>query len=64
VSGRFSTPLINAVRYRNEECPEIIQILLQAGANPKVRDAAGKTALDYAKEKGYTTIIQLLEEAQ
>lgn len=64
VSGRFSTPLINAVRYRNEESPEIIQILLQAGANPKVRDAAGKTALDYAKEKAYTTIIQLLEEAQ
>ena len=48
----------------NQKADMIIQILLQAGANPKVRDAAGKTALDYAKEKGYTTIIQLLEEAQ
>lgn len=64
VSGRFSTPLINAVRYRNEECPEIVGLLLEAGANPAVKDAAGKTALDYAEEKGYTATIQLLKQAR
>ena len=63
VNGRHTTPLINAVRYRKDECPEIVELLLQAGSDPRVKDAAGKTALDYAKEKGYTSIIQLLEHA-
>lgn len=61
VSGRLTTPLINAVRYRKEESPEIIQRLLAAGARADTRDAAGKTALDYAREKGHTTTVQLLE---
>ncbi len=61
VSGRLTTPLINAVRYRKAESPEIIRLLLAAGARADVRDAAGKTALDYAREKGHTATVQLLE---
>ena len=64
VSGRCTTPLINTIRYRNEECTEIVRLLLEAGANPAVKDAAGKTALDYAEEKGYTATIQLLKQAK
>ena len=61
VSGRHTTPLMNTVRYRKTESPEIIRLLLAAGARPDVRDAAGKTALDYAREKGHTTTVKLLE---
>ena len=64
VNGRHTTPLINAIRYRKTECAEIIRLLLEAGANPSVKDAAGKTALDYAEEKGYTATIQLLKQAK
>ncbi|MBR5213460.1 MAG: hypothetical protein IKV92_04270 [Akkermansia sp.] len=55
---------MNAIRYRKTECAEIIRLLLEAGANPSVKDAAGKTALDYAEEKGYTATIQLLKQAK
>jgi len=39
------TPLISAVRY-GTQCA--VQILLEAGANPDIRDDDGRTALDYA----------------
>ena len=48
------------------EDPEAINVLLDAGADAKVKDKAGKTALDYAKEnwrfKG-TEAYRRLQEA-
>lgn len=64
VGGRHTTPLINAVRYRKQENAEVIRLLLQAGANPATRDAAGKTAADYARERGFTESAKLLQNAQ
>ena len=62
VNGRHTTPLINACRYRKEESPEIIHLLLRAGADPTIRDAAGKTALDYAQEKGFLQSAEILKQ--
>ena len=39
------TPLMYAVMYDN---PGIVNLLLDAGANPNIRSAEGKTAMDYA----------------
>ncbi|MDP7560231.1 MAG: ankyrin repeat domain-containing protein, partial [Planctomycetota bacterium] len=49
------TPLMHAARYNSN--PEVITVLLKAGANAKAKDGAGKTALDYVKqnEKIYKT---------
>lgn len=41
---------------------QIVQELLAHNANKELRDNSGKTALDYAKEKGYTEMIKMLEE--
>ena len=41
------TPLIYAVKGDNEE---LVTLLLKAGADVTVKDATGKTALDYADE--------------
>jgi ankyrin repeat protein len=55
-----STPLIHAVKCNNVAG---IQVLLQSGANPKLYDGYGKSALSYAREKGYSEIIAVLERA-
>ncbi len=63
VDGRNTTPLINAIRYRKDESADLIRLLLESGADPTVKDAAGKTALDYAKEKGFSASATLIEQA-
>ena len=63
VNGRYTTPLINSIRFRKEENAEVVRLLLEAGANPATKDAAGKTALDYAKEKGFSDSATLIEQA-
>jgi ankyrin repeat protein len=55
-----TTPLIHAVRVQNIEG---VRLLLQAGANPKLYDAHGKSALSYARENRYDDIIEMLEQA-
>ena len=41
----------------------IVQQLLEAGADKEAKDDGGRTALDYAREKGHTsTIANLLEQ--
>lgn len=57
------TALIEAVALTDgsELYQEIVQELLKYKANKELRDNRGKTALDYAKEKGYTEMVQLLE---
>ena len=42
------TPLMAAADYNPN--PEVITMLLQAGANGKEKDRSGKTALDYAND--------------
>ncbi len=44
---RREPPLIRAVREGRED---VVRLLLQAGADKQLRDAAGKTAVDYASE--------------
>lgn len=58
------TALIEAVALTDgsEVYQQIVQELVTFNANKELRDNSNKTALDYAKEKGYTTMIKILEE--
>ena len=58
------TALIEAVALTDGSAlyQEIVQELLNYNANKELRDNRGKTALDYAKEKGYTEMVKLLED--
>ena len=38
----------------------IVQVLLDAGANPKLQDADGQTALHKAKQQGHDEVAHLL----
>ena len=57
-----ATPLMIAARKAN---PEIIKILIDAGADTSLKSADNKTALDIAKEKnGNPEVIEILEHHQ
>lgn len=58
------TALIEAVALTDGSMlyQQIVQELLAHNANKELRDNSGKTALDYAKENGYSKMIELLEE--
>lgn len=58
------TALIEAVALTDgsEVYQQIVQELVSYSANKELRDNSNKTALDYAKEKGYTTMIKILEK--
>lgn len=58
------TALIEVVALRDgsEVYQQIVQELLVYNANKELRDDSGRTALDYAKEKGNTNMIKMLEE--
>ena len=57
ISYTGKTPLIYAVSYN---LAEMTEYLLSKGADKSIKDTDGKTALDYANEKGYMEIIKLL----
>lgn len=40
---------------------EIVQLLLEAGANPNIADREGVTPLGHAKRRGFTQMVRLLE---
>ena len=60
----MNTPLMDAAE--NNPNPEVIILLLKAGADAKAKDKHGKTAFDYANDnqklKG-TAALKQLEEA-
>jgi ankyrin repeat protein len=58
---RGNTALIVAAQYNQIE---IAQLLLDRGASRSIADDSGKTAYDYAVEKGYEEIAQLLRPEQ
>lgn len=45
------------------EHQQIVQILLDAGADPAIADRDGTTALQHARSSGYTEIVRILEAA-
>ncbi len=55
------TALIQAVR---EKRPSMVTALLECGANTKIADSHGKTALDYAKEDPESRIPDILTKTQ
>ncbi|MEK5330633.1 ankyrin repeat domain-containing protein [Lysinibacillus sp. FSL W8-0992] len=58
------TALIEAVALTDGSVvyQQIVQELLAYNANKELRDNSGKTALDYAKEMGYSKMIEMLED--
>jgi ankyrin repeat protein len=56
-NDRGKTPLMWAISGESVEC---VEYLLSAGANVQKKDIDGKTAYDYALEKGNQEIIDLL----
>ena len=44
--------------------PDIVRLLLDAGAHPNSRGIEGTTALNDARERGYDKIVALIEAAQ
>jgi hypothetical protein len=41
---------------------EIVKILLDAGADPTVKDTGGRTAIDYAEDQKHDDIVQLIKQ--
>jgi len=52
-----STPVVICAYYAQDE---LLATLLKAGADPSIPNAAGKRALDYAREFGYESTVALL----
>ena len=54
------TPLImNATQ--KDDCAEVCELLVDGGADIHAKDAAGKSALDWAKETKAPNICKILE---
>ncbi len=54
------TPLINASRM---DCKDVVEVLLNNGADVNVKNSDGRTALVLAKLYGYTDIVEMLKQA-
>ena len=52
------TALIFATMYNQQA---VVQLLLKHAADNSLKDDSGKTALDYANEKGFNDLIKLLK---
>jgi ankyrin repeat protein len=43
---------------------ESAQSLIQGGADVRIKDEMGRTALAYAKERGHTEVVEMLKKAE
>ena len=43
---------------------EILRLLIEAGADPKIADGDGVTPLAHARRRGFTEMIEALERAE
>ena len=56
------TPLIRASRHWDRRNTDVVQVLLDHGADVQVRDRYGKTASEFAFDKGQHDIVRLLSQ--
>jgi uncharacterized protein len=59
-SPNGSTPLMMAARYGSSEA---VKVLLQAGADPRLKNANGLSALDFAWQAEHTAALDLIAAA-
>jgi ankyrin repeat protein len=65
VNGRGWTAMITAVVLGNGDkaYTETVEALVAARANGDLKDHQGKTAIDYARARGYADMVRILEKA-
>ena len=63
VNGQTLLHVASESGFQNERTKDFVWLLLDRGCDPTVQDNNGKTAYDYAVEKGYTEIAELLRQA-
>jgi ankyrin repeat protein len=65
VNGRGWTALITAGVLGNgdKQHTETVEALVAARADGDIKDRQGKTAIDYARARGYTDMVRILEKA-
>jgi hypothetical protein len=65
VNARGWTALITAVVLGNgsKQHTEIVEALVKAGADGDIKDRQGKKAIDYARSRGYSDMVPILEKA-
>ena len=58
------TALIEAVGLRegNQLYQDIVKLLMENGADQSIKDNSGRTAMDYANQKGYTEISKIFAQ--
>jgi len=64
-NSRGSTALITAVALGNgdKDHTAIVAALIKAGAAADIKDRAGRKAIDYARARGYSDMVPILEKA-
>lgn len=58
--GNSFTALIHACQLKSKIAPQLISLLLDAGANPNITDSRGYTALHIAAAEGNTEVVKHL----
>lgn len=57
------TPLITACEFCGCKCVELVRLLLEAGADPALREEHGYTTLHLAARQGLTDVVDMLHTA-
>jgi ankyrin repeat protein len=55
----MGTPLHVAAHFGNAE---VVKLLLMHGADSSIRDSRSKTAIDIARDRGHSTVVQILQQ--
>ena len=61
VSGKIETPLITAIKLGDID---MVKMLLDNGADVGAKDCEGKDAMEWAREKGLKSILNLWSSSQ